>query len=106
MEAPMVRFLLRLAPAFLMHSAANAQAPPVVPEVPTAPPANSVVVPPPDTSAKSGRPSCDLKFSVPEGFGDLKEAPSDICDSAPDQTGSTTTIPNQPLSDPNDGGGR
>jgi hypothetical protein len=100
----MVRFLLRLTPAFVIYSAANAQAPPILPDVPTAPPANSIVVPQPDTSAKSARPLCDLKFSVPKGFGDLTEAPSDICDSAPDQTGSTTARPNPLPSEPTDNG--
>ena len=99
----MLRFLLRLAPAFIIYSAANAQAPPVLPNVPTPPPANSIV-PQPDTSAKSARPSCELNFSVPKGFGDLEEAPSDICDSAPDQTGSITVRPNPPLNEPTDNG--
>ena len=91
-EAPMVRFLLRLAPAFIIYSAAHAQTPPVVPDTPGAPPSNNdIVVPQPDTSDK------DVKIRVP--FGGLKDLPSD---SAPDQTGSTTTIPSQQLNDPSD----
>jgi hypothetical protein len=101
-ELPMVRLLLCLTPAFIIYSAANALAPPVVPDVPPVPPGNAIVVPP-DTSANSARPLCEGKFEVPKGFGDLEEAHSDICDSAPDQTGSTTTTPNQPLNEPDNG---
>jgi len=94
----MVRFLLRLAPAFIIYSAANAQAPPVTPDVADAPTSSKgIVVPHPDTADK------DLKIRVPDGFGGLKDLPSD---SAPDQTGSTTPIPSQPLSDPSDSDGR
>jgi hypothetical protein len=88
----MIRVLLRLAPAFIIYSAANAQAPPVVPDVPGAPPSSEdIVVPHPDTSDK------DVKIRVP--FGGIKDLPGD---SAP-QTGSATTIPSQPLSDPSNG---
>jgi hypothetical protein len=94
----MVRFLLRLAPAFIIYSAANAQAPPIVPDVPGAPPpSKDIVVPHPDTSGK------DLKIRVPDGFGGLKELPSD---SGPDQTGSTTPTSNQQLSEPSGGDAR
>jgi hypothetical protein len=34
---------------------------------------------------------------MPDGFGGLKKEPS-VIDSAPDQTGSTTVRPEQPLS--------
>jgi hypothetical protein len=40
-----------------------------------------IVVPNPDNLVRPGQLSCELKFSVPDGHGGLKEAPSDICDS-------------------------
>jgi hypothetical protein len=96
----MLRFLLLLTPALIVYSAANAQAPPVTLDVPGGPPSNKdVIVPQPDTSPNSSRPP--PKFKMPDGFGGLKEEPS-VIDSAPDQTGSTTVIPRQPLSEPND----
>jgi hypothetical protein len=93
----MLRFLLRLAPAFIVYSAANAQAPPVTPDLSGGPP--TIISPPPNASPNSSRPP--PKFMMPDGFGGLKEEPSTI-DSAPDQTGSTTIMPEQPLSEPND----
>jgi hypothetical protein len=96
----MHRFLLLLTPAFIIYSAANAQAPPVTLDVPGGPPSNNIV-PPPDTSPNTSRPP--PKFKMPDGFGGLKEEPS-VIDSAPDQTGSTTVRPNPPLSEPNDNG--
>lgn len=90
------RFILRLAPAFLIHSAAIAQTPPVLPDVPVAPQSNSAIVAPPaDTAGNPQRPSREFKILVPDGFGGLKEAPG-ITESAPDQTGSTS-----PLTEPN-----
>ena len=89
---------LSLILAFVLHSAANAQTPPVVPDVPRAPPAN--VVPTPDASGNSARPPPELKILVPDGFGGLKEVPG-MSDSAPDQTDSTTT---RPLTEPNEDG--
>ena len=86
----MVRFLLRLAPAFIIYSAAHAQAPPVVPEVP--PSSKHIVVPPGDTSGKSAPPQ--LNITAPDSFGGPKEVPK-ITDE-PNQTGPTTTIPNRP----------
>ena len=97
MEAPTVRFLLRLAPAFIIYSAANAQAPPVVPHVPGAPPTNNGII------ANAARPPSEFKPRVPDGFGGLKEVP-DVTEGMPDQTDSTTTIPDQPLGEPNDNG--
>jgi hypothetical protein len=83
----MVRCLLRLTPAFIICSAANAQTPPVVPDVPGAPPSDhDVIIPKPDSSGQRPRPP--IKFKMPDGFGGLKEDPSSM-DSAPDQTGST-----------------
>ena len=100
----MLRILLRLALAFIIPSAANAQAPPVVPDVLGAPPTNNAIVVPPDTSGNSGRrPPSEFKILVPDGFGGLKEAPG-ITESAPDQTGSTTSVPNPPLTEPDDNG--
>jgi len=97
-------FRLSLALAFVLHSAANAQMPPVVSAVPRAsPPNNAIVVPPPDTSGNAARPPPEFKILVPDGFGGLKEVPS-MTDSAPDQTGSTTTLPTQPLTEPNGDG--
>ena len=66
----MVRFLVRLAPAFIIYSAAHAQAPPVVPEVP--PSSKHIVVPPGDTSGKSAP---QLNITVPDSFGGPKEVP-------------------------------
>jgi hypothetical protein len=88
-----LRFLLRLAALFIIHSAANAQTPPIAPDVPSALPSNNdIVVPKPDNSGQSAKPP--PKFRVPDGFGGLKEVPDDITG----QTGSTPTVPNQPLS--------
>jgi hypothetical protein len=91
-----LRFLLRLIPVFIIYTAANAQAAPVLPDVPNTFPGNSIDVPQPDTSFKSTLPGCQPPFSAPSGIGDLKEAP---CDSAPDQTGSR---PNKSAIDLND----
>jgi hypothetical protein len=85
--------LLRLAPLFIVHSSANAQTPPITPDVPRAVP--SVVVPKPDTSDR-WKPA--PKFREPDGFGGLKEVP-DNAEGPPDQTDS---VPNQPLSEPTD----
>lgn len=85
----MVRFLLRLAPAFIIYSAAHAQAPPVVPEVP--PSSKHSVVPPGDTSGKSAPPQ--LNITVPDSFAGPKEVPK--ITEEPNQTGSATTIPNR-----------
>ena len=85
-----LRLFLPIAPLFIIHSAANAQTPPNTPVVPSA--LSSNVVPKPDTSGQSAKPP--PKFRVPDGFGGLKEVPDDITG----QTGSTPTVPNQPLS--------
>jgi hypothetical protein len=37
---------------------------------------------------------------VPDGFGGLKETPG-MNESTPDQTGSTTMLPTQPFTEPN-----
>ena len=94
-------FRLSLSLALVLHSAANAQTPPVGPDVPHAPPTN--VVPAPDTSGNSAGPRSEFKILVPDGFGGLKETPG-MNESAPDQTGSTTTLPTQPLTEPNNNG--
>lgn len=88
--------LLRLAPLFVVHSAANAQTPPIAPDEPRAVP--SIVVPKPDTSDRSAKPA--PKFREPDGFGGLKEVP-DNAEGPPDQTDS---VPNQPLNEPTDNG--
>ena len=93
MEAPMVRFLLRLAPAFIIYLAANAQAPPVVPDVQGAPSTNNGII------ANAARPQSEFKPRVPDGFGGLKEAP-DVTEGMP----GSTSIPDQPLGEPNDNG--
>jgi hypothetical protein len=92
-----------LALTFLLHSAANAQTPPVAPDMPRPPQTN--VVPAPDTSGNSARPPSEFKILVPDGFGGLKEVPGST-GSLPDQTDSTTTLPIQPLTEPNDNGGQ
>jgi hypothetical protein len=97
-----IRFLLGVALALNVHSAANAQTPPVVLDVPGSPPTdNAIVSPAPDASAKSPRLPSEFKILVPDGFGGLTEAPG-MSDSGPDQTGSATRVPNQPLTDPDD----
>jgi hypothetical protein len=88
-----------LALAFVIGSAANAQTPPVIPDVPRAPPTSAI--PPPDSSGNSARSPSEFKIVVPDGFGGLKELPA-TTESAPDQTGSTTTLP----AEPNDNGER
>jgi hypothetical protein len=91
--------LLRLAPLFIIHSAANAQTPPITPDVRSALSSNNEnVAPKPDTSGQSAKPS--PKFRVPDGFGGLKEVPDSP---ASDQTGSTT-IPTPLLVEPDDDG--
>jgi hypothetical protein len=91
-------FGLCLALTFVLDTAANAQTPSVDRDVPRAPPTN--VVPAPDTSGNSAGQRSDFKILVPDGFGGLKEAPG-MNEGAPDQTGSTTTLPTQPLTAPN-----
>jgi hypothetical protein len=86
---------------FVLHSAANAQTPSVGPDAPRAPTTN--VAPAPDSSANSAQSRSEFKILVPDGFGGLKETPG-MNESAPDQTGSTTTLPTQPLTEPNNNG--
>ena len=96
----MLRFLLLLTPALIVCSAANAQAPPVTLDALGGPPSNKdIIAPQSDTSPKLVAPAA--KFRMPDGFGGLKEEPN-VIDSAPDQTGSTTVIPRQPLGEPSD----
>jgi hypothetical protein len=100
----MLRFLVHLVPALVIPSCANAQAPPVGPNTPSAPSTNNaVVVPPPHASSSPVQPSPEFKILVPDGFGGLQQAPG-IIDSAPDQTGSTVKMLDQPLSEPNSNG--
>jgi hypothetical protein len=96
----MLRFVLFLAPAFVIYSAANAQAPPVT-NVPASSPSNKeAVVPQPLPNSLRPAP----KFKMPDGFGGLQEEGPSMLDSAPDQTGSTRETPNPPLIEPTDNG--
>jgi hypothetical protein len=97
----MLRFVLLLTPAFIVYSAANAQAQPVTNVTAGSPSNKEPVVPQSDSSTSSSRPA--PKFKIPDGFGGLKEEEPSVLDSAPDQTGSTTARPN-PLIEPTDNG--
>ena len=92
----MIRFLLRLAPALIIQSVAHAQTPPLVPDVPSTLPTNEAIIAP-QPSDNAARPPAEFQPPLPDGFGSLKDP-----EGVPDQTGSTTTKPSQPLSDPSD----
>ena len=96
----MLRFLLRLAPAFVIYSVANAQAPPVTLDVPGGSPTD-VIGSPPDSPRNSSHQVPKLK--TPDGFGGLKEDPA-MLEGAPDETGSVMGTPNPPLNQPKENG--
>jgi hypothetical protein len=94
----MLHFLLRLTPAFILYSVAQAAS--LAPAVLGVPPSdNDIVIAQAKVSGESAQPPTEFKNF---GSGGLKEAPS-ILDSAPDQTGSITTLPKD-LIDPNNPG--